>query len=159
MHSGKPDASQQSSQGGNSRFLSESGGSEGAKIGMQYSLLKNFGELEFDWEQQTVTMRAMGEDSASPLLSAKWTLDQLSGRAFLPGSLVSSKDYIDAQESSPVDGVWTCVNHRGRVQEMDHLLGHVVSGTALILLVPFPYLLVAYLLLGLSRRYRNSSKD
>jgi PhoD-like phosphatase len=138
---------------GNSE-LAESGGAESAKIGRQFSLQKNFGELEFDWDMQTVSMRAIGEDEA-PLLSAKWTMDQLSGRTLMPGSFVSRQDYANAMKDSLADGAWTCVNHRGRVNEISHLIGHMVSATALILFVPFPFLLLTYLLVGITRRCRT----
>eukprot|EP00339_Tiarina_fusa_P022743 CAMPEP_0117058234 /NCGR_PEP_ID=MMETSP0472-20121206/40454_1 /TAXON_ID=693140 ORGANISM="Tiarina fusus, Strain LIS" /NCGR_SAMPLE_ID=MMETSP0472 /ASSEMBLY_ACC=CAM_ASM_000603 /LENGTH=352 /DNA_ID=CAMNT_0004775479 /DNA_START=478 /DNA_END=1533 /DNA_ORIENTATION=- len=54
----------------------EFGGGDGGKQGLQYSLQKNFGELEFDWEARLVTMRAWGEDSSeTPLLMAQQSMD------------------------------------------------------------------------------------
>lgn len=135
------------------RELAECGGAESAKTGKQFSLQKNFGELEFNWDMQTVTMRAIGEDE-TPLLSAKWTMDQLSGRTSMPGSFVSRQDYAHAAEDSSADGTWTCVNHRGRVNEVNHLFGLAVSATALVLLVPFPYVLLTYIMVSITRRYR-----
>lgn len=133
--------------------LAESGGAESAKTGRQFSLQKNFGELEFDWDTRTVVMRAIGEGD-KPLLSAKWTMDQLSGRTLMPGSFVAKQDYAYALDDALVDGVWTCVNHRGRVNETHHLIGHLVTASALILLVPLPYLLFTCLLLSATRKYR-----
>jgi hypothetical protein len=133
----------------------ELGGAEGAKTGRQFSLEKNFGELEFDWDARTVSMRAVGEDG-DPLLSAKWSLDQLSGRSSLSGSLVSSRDYSAEAEllkNLGVESTWTCVSHRGRVNAIQHMFGHVATGAALILLVPFPLVLPTYFLLVLIRRY------
>jgi len=35
------------------------GRGEGSTTGLQYSLLQNFGELEFDWRERTVSIRAI----------------------------------------------------------------------------------------------------
>lgn len=134
--------------------LAESGGAEGAKTGKQFSLEKNFGELEFDWDKRTVTMRAIGEHGA-PLLSAKWAMDQLSGRSEMPGSLVTARDYAHAQENALVHGTWTCVNHRGQVNAMHHMVGHVISGAAMTLLLTFPCIALLYVMIGMTRRYVN----
>ena len=123
-----------------------------SKTGKQFSLQEKYGELEFDWDMRTVAMRALGEGGA-PLLSAKWTMDQLSGRAVMPGSIVTSEDQSKAHAHTLVDGNWTCVNHRGRVNEIDYMLGHVATGAALILLVPFPLILPAYVMLVMTRKY------
>ncbi len=57
--------------------LYENGGGEGASTGLQYSLLQNFGEMEFDWLERTVTLRSLGKDEAKPpLLMAKFSMDQ-----------------------------------------------------------------------------------
>jgi PhoD-like phosphatase len=135
-----------------------SGGAEGAKTGTQFSLQKNFGELEFDWEDRTVTMRAFGEDNDSaPLLSAKWSMDQLSGRSPIPGSLLQSDDFERQREAnSQLESEWVCVNHRGRVSVMEQILGHVATGLAFTL-VPFPVLVPAYILILLiGRSFRRA---
>jgi hypothetical protein len=142
--------------------LYESGGAENAKTGTQFSLQKNFGELEFDWEERTVTMRAIGEDS-SPLLSGKWSMDQLSGRVTMPGSLLTRKDFdLQRKSDSVLGNKWTCVNHRGRVSVMEQMLGHVATGFVLTL-APFPVLVPVYFLLSatgrLLRRKRMLVKD
>ena len=138
----------------------ENGGMDGAKTGKQYSLQRNFGELEFDWDEGTVSMRVMGEDeSRSPLLAAKWTLDQLSGRVHMPGGKVTERDYLQAQqERGNASGEWTCVSYRGRASFVDLLAGYTTTGLALVLLVPFPFLLPTYMLLHLIRRYLRRSK-
>jgi hypothetical protein len=135
-----------------------SGGAEGAKTGTQFSLQKNFGELEFDWEDRTVTMRAFGEDNDSaPLLSAKWSMDQLSGRSPIPGSSLQSDDFERQREAnSLLESEWVCVNHRGRVSVMEQILGHVATGLAFTL-VPFPVLVPAYILILLiGRSFRRA---
>lgn len=137
--------------------LYESGGAEGAKTGTQYSLEKNFGELEFDWEERTVTMRAIGEDAYfAPLLSGRWSMDQLSGRTPISGGSLKREDFeLERNSDSLLDGEWTCVNHGGRVSVMEQMLGHVVTGFVFTL-APFPVLVPAYfLLLALGRFFRR----
>ena len=140
-----------------SNGLYEGGGAEGAKTGTQYSLQKNFGELEFDWEERTVTMRAIGEDmNTAPLLSGKWRMDQLSGRQTISGSLLKIKDFeLQRSNSSLLDGDWTCVNYGGRVSVMEQMLGHVAAGLVFTI-APIPVLAPAYfLLLALFRFFRR----
>ena len=130
--------------------LYENGGAEGAKQGKQFSLLKNFGELEFDWDQKTVTARVIGEDAVeTPLLSAKWSLDQLSGRAHMPGSTLAVDNF---PSSSNLDHSWSCISYRGHVSHGGHVLGHLITGAALICVVPFPCLVPLYVLIFLTRR-------
>jgi len=135
--------------------LFENGGGEGAKTGKQFSLLKNFGELEFDWDDRTVTVRVIGEKAVeTPLLSAKWSMDQLSGRVNMPGSKLSSNDFEPLPNSV---GTWTCVSHRGNASNFEQILGHVTTGAALFLLFSFPIFLAISILLSLARRGLNSS--
>jgi hypothetical protein len=144
-------------------MLYENGGGENATAGLQFSLLKNFGELEFDWEQRTVTMRSMGEHAhAPPLLMAKVSMDQLSGAAPIPGSRLSMTDFDkEQQHRRRPAGEWICINHRGQVNQLSHITGHVTAGAVLTTLVPFPFLLPTYILLILIRRMlrKPSSAD
>jgi len=136
--------------------LYENGGGEGAKQGLQFSLLKNFGELEFDWEERTVALRAFGEEQdGPPLLMAKMSMDSLSGRTgVLPGSRVSSKDFEkEAKFRHPAaDGDWICINHRGRDSQLHHMIGRVATMGFLTILVPFPLLLPSLALFLMFRR-------
>lgn len=139
---------------------SESGGGENAKTGTQFSLRKNFGELEFDWDERTVTFRAIGEDgNGEPLLSARLSMDQLSGRISISGGFLKPKDFeIQRCHDSILDGDWVCVNHRGRVTVMEQMLGHVATGFALTL-APFPVLVPVYfLLLAMGRFLRRGRR-
>lgn len=130
--------------------LYENGGAEGAKQGKQFSLLKNFGELEFDWDKKTVTARVIGEDAVeTPLLSAKWSLDQLSGRAHMPGSTLAIENFLS---SSNLEHSWTCVSYRGDVSYGGHTLGHLITGAALIFFVPFSCLFPLCMLIFWARR-------
>lgn len=141
--------------------LYENGGAEGAKTGTQFSLQKNFGELQFDWDDRTVTLRAIGEgQSAEPLLSGKWSMDQLSGRESVPGSLLETRDYERQRELDPMlRSEWICLNHRGSVSVMEQMLGHVATGFVFTL-APFPVLIPLYFLLIAASRYlrRNGTK-
>jgi hypothetical protein len=135
----------------------ENGGGESAAAGLQFSLEKNFGELEFDWEERVVRLRAIGENSAAPpLLMAQYSMDQLAGRA--PASFHGLPPDDFALESSTVrhslyESDWVCLNHRGRDSPLSHMLGHASSAVALILLVPLPLLLPAFFSLILIRRW------
>ena len=90
--------------------------------GLQYSLEKNFGELEFDWEERTVTMRALGEQPGAPaLVEAHFSMDQLSGntRHVVPGSSqLTSSDFLqEANRRSPRRlehgrDEWICLDYR-----------------------------------------------
>jgi hypothetical protein len=47
---------------------------------MQYSLNRNFAELDFDWIQRQVTIQILGEQvNGPPLLQTTWDFDTLSG--------------------------------------------------------------------------------
>lgn len=139
--------------------LHHSGGGEGAKEGLQYSLEKNFGELEFDWEQRSVAFRAMGEHAGEPpLLMANWTIDQLSGTEAIPGSLLTPQNFLDETKLHPSSrGEWTCINHRGSPSFLVQTAGFVTTATGISALVLFPVVLSVYLVLMfvLSRRHRK----
>lgn len=106
--------------------LGINGGLEGAKQGLQYSLDRNFGELEFDWKDRTVTVRSLGEDpSAPPLIAARISMDQLSGRSSSTGMDHHSNDEDD----------WICVDYRGPASTFDEVLGY--SSVVIVLLTIF----------------------
>ena len=140
--------------------LHESGGAEGATTGKQYSLEKNFGELEFNWNDRTVSMRALGENRDSPpLLSARWSMDQLSGRGLIPGSSLELDDFHRQQElDSLLDKEWVCANHRGVVTIAEHVFGHVAAGFVFTTLMPFPFLLPGYFVLIVLGRYLRRAR-
>lgn len=137
----------------------ESGGGEGSKQGLQYSLAKNFGELEFDWDARMVSIRSIGEDPASPpLLMARTSMDRLSGRdGLMPGGTLTDSDFAVAHEAIvPGTAEWVCVNHRGAENYVTHMFGHVVSAMILLAVVPFPLLLPALLACYLVRCRRKA---
>lgn len=136
---------------------SEDGGGEGSSSGVQFSLQQNFGELEFDWEERTVRLRAMNENSDEPpLLMAKLSMDQLSGRSAMSSYHLTAEDfeYETASERHYLyDSDWVCINHRGRDTPVSHMIGHVSSAIVLVTLVPMPLLLPTFLVLLLIRRW------
>ena len=144
--------------------LHETGGGEGATTGLQYSLLQNFGELEFDWKERTVSLRSIGKTlDRPPLLMAKFSMDQLSGRQSVPSPHLTSKDFHEETKSTRhqlYSSDWVCVNHRGRDSVLAHSIGHGSTLLVLITVVPLPLLLPAFLLLlvarRLSQRYSSS---
>lgn len=123
--------------------LYPNGGQHSAKQGLQYSLEKNFGELEFDWEKRIVTMQSIGEQpGAPPLLSASWTLDQLSGNDSIPGSLLTRENFLEEAKARRVrGGQWVCINHRGIPSFFHQSVGHVTALGGLSILLPFPMLI------------------
>ncbi|CAB9496460.1 PhoD-like phosphatase [Seminavis robusta] len=132
--------------------LFPNGGGEGAKDGLQYSLEKNFGELEFDWENRRVSMRSFGETPGTPpLLMASWTLDQLSGHDSIPGSVLTSQNFVDqanlhAPRFTKNGGEWMCLAHRGTPSLFWQMAGHVSTVGGLSILLPFPMLVPTLLL-------------
>lgn len=89
------------------------GGAEGSKLGKQFTLDLNFGELEFDWNNRVLTARVLGRSSKSPpFLSANWTFDQLSGRALMPVPAQSTQYQIDDLLNNFTSSNWQCIHHR-----------------------------------------------
>lgn len=144
------------------RGLLENGGGEGSSSGLQYSLAKNFGEMEFDFESRTVAIRAMGETAdANPLLMASFSMDQLSGRSVLLGSKLQVDDFrsVDRVRNVTVpDADWVCVNHRGQDYAVHHAFGHLLTGLVLMVFTPAPLALPAVTCLLLIRWVRVSRK-
>jgi hypothetical protein len=146
-----------------SEGLFESGGAEGAKQGLQYSLERNFGELEFDWEERSIIMRTMGEDpKAPPLLSLKVNMDQLSGIQEMPGSTLSAQDFAtqakkqQQQQEQSLDAEWVCINHRGQVSTTGEVIGHLGVGAGLGIVASLTMLPVLAVLLGFWRHSTHS---
>jgi len=112
-------------------LLFENGGGEiNTKRGKQYTLELNFGEFEFNWEKQTVTARAFGKGlGRPPLLSAKWSLAQLSGQEKMPGRtapLVMTEKYGRFwMDGELIDGgKYVCMNHRAPAHLIHFVLGY-----------------------------------
>ena len=151
----------------------ENGGGEGAKIGKQFSLDLNFGEMEFDFEARTMTSRVMGVKGGGdrPLLSAQWTFDQLSGREVMLGGRVGPEDAAQEmrrqQSLSAVHGGgvgdWVCVNHRGAPHPIGVIGGSVAGMGLLLSFLLLPYVLLfmgtAWVLRALHRARSRLTED
>ena len=98
---------------------------DGAKTGMQYELGLNYGELEFDWDEEIVYGRIRGVHPNRSSLAAKWTFSQLNGTEpettpIARGSSVNlnAKDFNFIRERLPTTAQpndWVCVGYRGSV--------------------------------------------
>lgn len=145
-------------------YLFENGGAEGAKRGKQFSTEKNFGEIEIDWQRETITIRALGEneDASSPLLAASFTIDQLSGIEQVP-SVVDNYDEKRSRfpDFITVDGDmfpasrYICANHRGATNTLHFGFGIFTVSCYLCLCLLGPQILI---LRFLSKRLMNSSR-
>lgn len=152
------------------------------KMGLQYELGLNFAEFEFEfWDGRehndndgndvggnnhgsggAVTVRIFGKEGAhSPKLQSRWTFDQLSGDAPLPGrtakfpedfaSMLSQKTYHGRND----DEEWICVPHRGNASVVREYVANVIMFFIFCFLFFLPHLLMGYLFVLVRRRYRN----
>ena len=134
-----------------SHHLFENGGAEGSKVGKQFSLELNFGEIEFDWDQEAVLIRAIGKDpDAPPLLSASYSFDELNGEVDIPGrttTIALSERYGQHQMDGYVigDGKYLCMNHRAPYSRHGVLFGY-----GAILSLAFSFFLIPQLILCLA---------
>ena len=126
---------------------------EGAKSGSQYSLDMNFGELEFDWESRSVQGRIHGLDEETPLLSLRWTMDELSGGSPMNGSLLHTSDFEAVSDQA---GPWICAHHRGLPNTVHVVLGQAISLFVLTTLVFLPFITILCATILYLRRSRNS---
>ena len=119
--------------------LFENGGAEGAKMGKQFSLELNFGELEFDWQNEAVAMRVFGvSGTKQPMLSAKWTFSQLNGDAIMPGSNIGQDDIAKVTSQLSADDQWACVDYHGLVSPLHYFVSTSMGVTLLFTLVLLP---------------------
>lgn len=120
----------------------ENGGAEGAKVGKQFYLELNFGELEFDWNQRTVSMRVLGVDGPdTPMLGAKWSFDQLSGDVVMPGSIIEANDIARVESALSPNDEWVCVNYQGVAHPLDYFVGTLTGAVLLFSLILLPNIL------------------
>jgi PhoD-like phosphatase len=151
-----------------------------AKVGLQYSLEQNFGEIEIDFAKERVQLRTIGTN-AQPLLQLQYTFDELSSspsdrRTTDPNQpqqhpYLSMKDYQKEIRNHPqlYDHIskddpnqWVCINHRGHGTAFQLVTGYMTSIALLTILAPLPVLvpstlcLVLVLLLVRLNRRRSS---
>ena len=158
-------------------------GRGGGKDGKQYDLSLNFGEFEFDFGDSTecldegnehnicsnqggaVTVRIFGkEQNQPPILEMRWTFDQLSGKAPLPGmSATYPNDFLTQYRhqnnlqiehvGDATNGKWVCVPYRG-IPSMAHVyLSNFVMLLVFCILSFMPHMSVVASIIFLCRGY------
>ena len=143
----------------NETQLFENGGGEGSKQGKQFALGLNVGEFEFDWIKQTLTVRIHGVDlNAVPLLSAKWTFEQLSGIQEMPGSHANvnlTEKYGGFQmDTFFKPGRYMCMNHRPPASIFNVAFGYLAMTIVMLLLTFGPYMILLWIFTRLFRKLR-----
>jgi hypothetical protein len=123
------------------------------KTGLQYVLERNFGEMEFDWENRQVLVRVFGH-TGTEFIHTIWPLDLLSGRnqtELIPTGRLRTLDYERAYQnllhhnvSQPDD--WICLNHRGVSSFGMKLFGVLAPVGLVIFLVSLPFNVVMIIL-------------
>ena len=144
---------------GTDQLLFENGGAEGAKTGKQFSLELNFGELEFDWPKEVVTMRVFGvSGTEQPMLSAKWSFTQLNGESIMPGSTVDQDDIEKVAPQLSADDRWVCVDYHGVVSSLHYFVSTSMGVTLLFTLILLPNILSVLTVLWVVRWILNKLK-
>lgn len=144
------------------------GGGENSKQRLQFSLDLNFGEVEFDWDKRSVTLRVLGRDiDAKPLLSANWTLEQLSGKSNMPET--KSKSYFFSSLENEISipnnytgSDWNCVPHRGYPSLIRWRLAQITSlffYSIIIFSIMFTPGIISLIVIYLSLKYIHSKKS
>ena len=142
--------------------LFENGGAEGSKVGKQFSLELNFGEFEFDWDENALSIRAIGKDpDAPPLLSASYSFEELNGEVDIPGrttTIALSERYGHHQMDGLVigDGKYFCMNHRAPYSRYRVYLGYGAMISFCFSFVLIPQLLVCLAIYKLFSRVARS---
>lgn len=152
LHRWCPWNSLMDSRNNNDPTVTSGGGIEGAKQGIQYSLERNFGELEFDWDKRSVTIRSLGENSQGPpLLAAQIGFDQLRGVKPLDSYHLSTLDFdVESKKPhTPVEGDWICIDHRGPTSALSEVLGLLQASTLVLTAFTFPIIVPMMIIFGL----------
>lgn len=136
--------------------------SNDAKHGFQYALVRNFGELNFNWDTRQVIVRVLG-NTGKVLMSTAWSIDLLSGI-----SEPQSKGFLKLTDfeqtyqrltnhnvSQPDD--WICVNHRG-IPSLGVKLFGVVSPICVALSIAFLPLIIVMLTVWLVWRHMRRQR-
>lgn len=156
--------------GDSDKNIPSEGGKEGAKQGIQYSLEKNFGEIEFDWDARMLTIRAFGEEmkkksrenESSPLLSASFSFDQLSGLEGTPKYV--NIDTFHKSDHYLVDGdiipgsEYICMNGRGHSSVVHFYLGIIGAGLFILMYLLAPQIFIVYSLMKRLKNYERRKK-
>lgn len=137
---------------------------EGSQRGLQYTIRRNFAELEMDWDNRTILTRVWGEDAHKPpIMSHRWDMDVLSGRRSVsdqglvtPADVTSAFNQLHSHQIAQ-HGDWICVNYRGPASYEGKKYGFFVPLGIIVALSTFPVwgLLVAgYCILAHKRRVK-----
>ena len=101
----------------------------------QYTLELNFGEFEFDWEQQTLTTRLVGVGGVERIKRV-WQMDALSGKVPLNSTMLRNDDFSEAHDTlrllSGADEAilmndYYCLPYRGPQTAMYKYFGFITS--------------------------------
>jgi hypothetical protein len=131
-------------------------GQEGAKDGLQFALELNFGEFEFDWNEGAVQARVLGLRSDRPLLSQRWSFDELNGA--MSGSKVTEQEYHVVRQHSKESGPWACVNYRGSFHRVHQAATWFTSLFTVTTLIFSPVAIAAAIVLVGQRCLRRRQK-
>ena len=143
---------------------------EKTKRRVQYSLDMNFGEFEFDWDSEQVTVRILGlgtDEGRPPLLSRTWGFAELSGdngRGFNPTCKLQDDDFrdrfellSDRMEVAPDD--WICLNNQGVNSSFQKFIGPFSAlCAAFTMFYVFPVVVSIFLYRSIMRKYTSKSK-
>lgn len=130
------------------------------KRGRQYALQRNFGELEFDWEQRQVIVRVL-DATGDTVISTAWPWTLLSGTsAPEPTGRLHMSDFEAVQQRLLAHNVsqssadWICLNHGGVVSSGAKLYSVLssISVAAFFMFLPFHVLILGLWIIW--RRYR-----
>ena len=144
---------------GTDHILFENGGAEESKTGKQFSLELNFGELEFDWQNEVVSMRVFGvSGTEQPMLSAKWAFAQLNGDSIMSGSSVGQNDIEKVASQLSADDQWVCVDYHGLVSPLHYFVSTSMGVTLLFTLILLPNILSILTVLWIVRWILNKLK-
>jgi len=135
------------------------------KKGIQYVLQRNFGELEFDWDNRQVVVRVFGQTRdgvAVPFISTGWDFDVLSGlKPVKQTGKIKGSDYERLyQRMLGAEGIrrhvneddWICVNYRGYPSFARKMFGFISPITLAGFLMFGPPVLATVALAVLARR-------
>jgi len=137
----------------------ESGGADGSKAGKQFSLELNFGELEFDWDDQILHIRVWGvEHNAPPLISAKWSFDQLSGHTDASSLYINATKVRKSSVNGDFTRQWYCEDHRGHVNLLHSIVGKIFVASGFIALTFGPLIIPLLVFFWILKKIRRKFK-
>lgn len=137
---------------------------EGAKRRIQYSLERNFGEFEFDWNKRELIVRILGEEvGGKPLLSTAWKFDALSGIAPMRETgKVQPHHYQSIYRDLSLHGAqeddWICIPYRGPSTFLRKFYGFITPVGLSLTIVMSPLILLLLLVYFCFLRPKRKNK-